>query len=120
MYRYILVLLHFIPPVYSNFMLKSCRWNFKDRNLYYLYLERIRSFIFSSYTIRPQPARHVVPVDCFITTSISKELVPEIVPHMVLLHQIPNFRIKHGKFPRETIHIPSLHPSLSFPIENIH
>ena len=27
--------------------------------------------------IRPQAARHVVPGDCFITRSISKELMPE-------------------------------------------
>ena len=45
--------------------------------------------------IRPQAARHVVPGYCFITTSISKEVVPEMVPLSVLQHQIP---IKHGKF----------------------
>ena len=48
--------------------------------------------------IRPQAARHIVPGDCFITTSISKEVMPEMVPLSVLQHQIPNFRIKLEKF----------------------
>ena len=43
----------------------------------------------------PQVVRCVVPGDCFITRSISKEVVPEMVSISVLQHQIP---IKHGKF----------------------
>ena len=70
--------------------------------------------------IRPQAARHVVPRDCFITTSISKEVVPEMVSLLILQHQIPKFCIKHGKFHKKSIHIPSLHPSLSVPIGNLH
>ena len=75
----------------------------------------VENFIFFK-AIQPQAARHVVPGDCFITRSISMDLMPE----MVLQHQIPKFRIKHGKFHKETIHIPFLHPSLSVPIENVH
>ena len=62
--------------------------------------------------------------DCFITTSISKEMVPEMVALSVLQHQMPKFRIKHGKFHKEIIHIdlPSLHrsTSLSVLIEDFH
>ena len=65
--------------------------------------------------IRPQAARHVVPRDCFITRSISKEVVPEMVSISVLQHQIP---IKHGKFHFKFIHIPSLHLSMSVSIKD--
>ena len=63
--------------------------------------------------IRPQAARHIVPGDCFITTSISKGVVPEMVTLSVLQHQMPKFRIKHGKFHKETTHTPSIHLFLS-------
>ena len=59
-----------------------------------------------------------MPGDCFITTSISKEVVPEMVALSVLQHQMPKFCIKHGKFHKEIIHIPSLHTSLSVLIKD--
>ena len=43
-----------------------------------------------------------MPGDCFITKSISMERVPEMVSILVLQHQIPKFRIKPGKFLKET------------------
>ena len=46
----------------------------------------------------------------FITRSISMDLMLE----MVLQHQMPKFRIKHGKFHKETIHIPFPHPPHQF------
>ena len=61
-----------------------------------------------------------MPGDCFITRSIPKEVVPEMVPLLILQHQIPNFRIKHGMFHIETTHINSLSLSLSVPSENVH
>ena len=60
-----------------------------------------------------------MPGDCFITISISKEVVPEMVPLLVLQHQIPNFRIKLEKCHKETTHIPSIHLSLSVSIESV-
>ena len=45
-------------------------------------------------------------------------LMPEMVSFLVSQHQMPKFRIKHGKFHKETIHIPPLHTSLSVPIED--
>ena len=38
----------------------------------------------------------------------------------VLQHQMLKFRIKHVKFHKETTHIPSIHLSLSVPIESFH
>ena len=61
-----------------------------------------------------------MPGDCFITRSISMDLMPEMVSFLVSQHQMPKFRIKHGKFHKETIHIPSLHTSLSILIKDFH
>ena len=76
--------------------------------------------VLSFKAIRPQAARHIVPGDCFITRSISMDLMPEMVLFLVSQHQMPKFLIKHGKFHKETIHIPTLNPSLSVLIEDFH
>ena len=68
----------------------------------------------------PQGSRHVVPGDCFITKSISMNLMPEMVSFLVSQHQMPKFRMKHGKFHKETIHIPTLNTSLSVLIKDFH
>ena len=76
-------------------------------------------FFFLRQCAAQQP-RHKVSDDCLITRSISMNLMPEMVSLSVLQHQMPKFHIKHGKFQIETIHIPSLHPSLSVPFEDFH
>ena len=62
-----------------------------------------------------QQTRHEVPGDCLITRSISMDLMPEMISLSVLQHQIP---IKHGKFHLKSIHIPSLHLSMSVSIKD--
>ena len=64
--------------------------------------------------------RCVVRPGLLIQGSILQGLVPEMVPLSVLQHQIAKFRIKHGKFHKESIHIPSIFVSLSAANEEFH